>query len=62
MSKNNNDKKIPIVTIVVTTVAVLGLGYFLFKSSPQNQSPSTASVDNMHGGSAMAVNSDALNS
>lgn len=61
MSKNNN-KKSPIVTIVIVSVAVLGLGYFLFKSSPKNQSPITASVDNMNGGSAMAVNRDTLNS
>lgn len=63
MNKNNNSNKSPVVSIIVVSVAVLGLGYFLSKSSPdnprQNQNPAT---DSMHGGSAMAVNSDALNS
>ena len=39
---------------------VLGLGYFLVKSSPQNTN-STASVDNMHG-SPGAPNTEQLNS
>lgn len=67
MSKNNNDKKTPVVTIVVVSVAVLALGYFLFKSSPDNKVNSarvnqTASTNDHHGGSAMAANSDQLNS
>ncbi len=67
MSKNNNDKKTPVVTIVVVSVAVLALGYFLFKSSPDNKDNSarinqTASTNDHHGGSAMAANSDQLNS
>lgn len=67
MSKNNNDKKIPVVTIVVVSVAVLALGYFLFKSSPDNLANSArvnqaASTDDHHGsGAAMAANSDQLN-
>lgn len=65
MNKNNHNKKSPIVTIAVISVVVLGLGYFLFKSSPDNSSQNvnqTASVDDHHGGSAVAANSDALNS
>ena len=66
MSKNNNDKKMPVVTIVVVSIAVLALGYFLFKSSPDNSANSarinqTASTDDHHGGSPMAANSDQLN-
>jgi len=67
MSNNNNSKKFPVVTVVVVSVAVLALGYFLFKSSPDNLDNSartnqTASTDDHHGGSVMAANSDALNS
>lgn len=68
MSKNNNDKKTPVVTIVVVSIAVLALGYFLFKSSPDNRANSprinqTASTNDHHGGSSvMAANSDQLNS
>ena len=67
MSNNNNNKKFPVVTVVVVSVAVLALGYFLFKSSPDNLANSartnqTASTDDHHGGSVMAANSDALNS
>ncbi len=68
MSKNNNDKKMPVVTIVVVSVAVLALGYFLFKSSPDNSQAkqnvannTNANMDSMHGGGS-AANSDALNS
>ncbi len=52
MNKNN---------VVIISVIVLALGYFLFKSAPQNQSPSTISVDDMHGGTSIATNSDELN-
>ncbi len=65
MNNNNNDKKSPVVSIVIISVLALGLGYFLFKSSPDNpqqKQSSNTGTDNMHGGSAMAVNSDALNS
>ncbi len=62
MSKNNNDKKSIVITIVVTSVVMLALGYFLFKNPPQNQNPITASVDNMHGGPVTVANGDALNS
>ena len=60
MSKNN--KKSPIVTIVIISVVVLGLGYFLFKTSLQNPRQTTTSTDSMHGGPSIAANSDALNS
>lgn len=66
MSKNNNNEKSSVVSIIIVSVLVLGLGYFLFKSSPDNsqakQNTTAASVDSMHGGAAMAENSDALNS
>ena len=66
MNKNNNDKKMPVVTIVVVSIAVLALGYFLFKSSPDNSANSarinqTASTDDHHGSGSMAANSDQLN-
>jgi len=65
MSKNNNEKKSPVVSIVIVSVLALGLGYFLFKSSPDNsqakQNSTNATSDNMHG-SQMAANSDQLNS
>lgn len=59
MTKNITDGKLPITAIVITAVVVLALGYFLFKTSPQNQSPTTANVDDMHGGSSSTTNSDA---
>ncbi|HBD24482.1 MAG: hypothetical protein UU11_C0002G0023 [Parcubacteria group bacterium GW2011_GWF2_40_69] len=69
MSKNNNDKKMPVVTIVIVSVAVLALGYFLFRTSPdnsqQNQNPSNASasnMDSMHSGSSGAQTNEQLNS
>ena len=66
MSNNNNNKKFPVVTIVIVLVAVLALGYFLFKSSPDNSANSarinqTASTDDHHGSGSMAANSDQLN-
>lgn len=66
MSKNNDNKKSPVVSIIIVSVVVLGLGYFLFKSSPdnsqakQNTAITNANVDSMHGGGAVA-NSDGLN-
>ena len=67
MSKNNNNGKSPVVSIIIVSVVVLGLGYFLFKSSPDNpgqkqSSSQSAPVDNMHGGSAGAPTSEQLNS
>ena len=67
MSKNNNNGKSPVVSIIIVSVVVLGLGYFLFKSSPDNpgqkqSSIQSAPVDNMHGGSAGAPTSEQLNS
>ena len=66
MSNNNNNKKFPVMTVVVVLVAVLALGYFLFKSSPDNSANSarinqTASTDDHHSGGSMAANSDQLN-
>ena len=60
MSKNNYNTKTHWLTITIVAVVVLGLGYFLVKSSPQNTN-STASVDNMHG-SPGAPNTEQLNS
>ena len=59
----NNNKKSSIVSIVIVSVVVLAMGYFLFKSSPDNPAKNqvvNVGVDNMHGGSTMAVNSEAL--
>ena len=68
MSKNNNNEKSSVTSIIIVSVVVLGLGYFLFKSSPDNSrakqnvaNNTNANVDSMHGGGA-AANSDALNS
>ena len=67
MSKNNNNEKSSVTSIIIVSVVVLGLGYFLFKSSPdspqakQNTATTNVNVDSMHGGGATA-NSDALNS
>ncbi len=66
MSKNNYNKKTPWLTITIVAVVVLGLGYFLVKSSPDNPANSarinqTASTNDHHGGGAMAANSDQLN-
>src|SRR3989344_144836 len=54
----DNNKKLPIVSIIFVFVAVLALGYFLFKSSPKDLSPissqnsdnpsNASNVDNMH--------------
>jgi peroxiredoxin len=55
---NQNNKKTPWVPILIITLAVLALGYFLFKSSPRNANNQTAG-DSMHGGSS---DSTALNS
>ncbi|MDP3763311.1 MAG: redoxin domain-containing protein [bacterium] len=61
MNNNNNNKKSPVLTTVVISALVLALGYFLFKSSPQNPSQ-TATTDNMHNGSTGAPISEQLNS
>jgi peroxiredoxin Q/BCP len=58
---NNNNKKSSVVTIIVISAAALALGYFLFKSSPQNQSPAVANIDDHHGGSSITANSNSLN-
>ena len=68
MNKNNNNKKSSVTSIIIVSVVVLGIGYILFKSSPDNPQAkqnvannTNANMDSMHGGSA-AANSDALNS
>ncbi len=58
---NNNNKKSFTVAFAVISAAVLILGYFLYKSSPQNQNQSVTNTDDHHDGSAITVNSDALN-
>lgn len=55
---HQNNKKTPWVPILIITLAVLVLGYLLFKSSPQNSNNQTA-TGSMHGGSS---DSTALNS
>lgn len=67
MSKNNYNQKTPWLTIVIVAVVVLGLGYFLFKSSPDSANSArntnqTASTNDHHGGPSVAPNSDQLNS
>lgn len=60
---NQNNNKSNVVTIVVTSIVVLALGYFLFKSSPndfQKKSAESTSVSDHHGGTAKSVNSDTL--
>jgi len=60
----NNNKNSSVITIVITAVVVFALAYFLFRSSPDNPQKisETSSAGDMHGGSAMATNSDLLNS
>jgi hypothetical protein len=60
MSKNNYNKKTPWTTIIIVTIAVLGLGYFLVTSSPKSTGQ-TATGDGMHG-SPGAPNTAQLNS
>ncbi len=60
MSKNNYNQKTPWLTITIIVVVVLGLGYFIIKSSP-NTTNQTSAVDNMHG-SPGAPNTEQLNS
>ncbi len=60
MSKNNYNKKTLWTTIIIVTMAVLGLGYFLVTSSPKSTGQ-TATGDGMHG-SPGAPNTAQLNS
>lgn len=60
MNKNNFTPT-TIVTIIVTAVVTLGIGYVLFRTAPQNVNQAGA-VDTMHSGSAVAVNSAQLDS
>ncbi|MCK9211785.1 MAG: redoxin domain-containing protein [Candidatus Paceibacterota bacterium] len=62
MNKNNFTPT-TIVTIIVTAVVALGIGYVLFRTAPQNVNQAgTGAVDTMHGGSAVAVNTAQLDS
>ncbi len=60
MSNNNKSNVSSTAVIVILSVVVLAMGYFLVKTSPQNKS-STSAGTGMHEGSSIAANSDALN-
>lgn len=60
MNKTNFSSS-TILTIIVTAVVTLGIGYVLFKTAPQGANQATGG-DPMHGGSAVAVNSAQLDS
>lgn len=60
MSKNYNNHISPTGAVTIVTVFLLGLGYLLYQSSPQNQNQASAGGDPMHAGSAMATNTKAL--
>lgn len=68
---NKNNEKIPTITIIVIIVAVVGLGYFLFKISPQSVTNSVRNNTNVaenndmanhHSGGITTINSELLNS
>jgi peroxiredoxin len=61
MNKNNYNQKTPWLAITIIVVVVLGLGYFLVKTSPGTANQ-TATTDSMHGGSPGAPNTEQLNS
>lgn len=61
MSKNNYNQKTPWLAITIIIVVVLGLGYFLVKTSPGTANQTDA-TDSMHGGSPGAPNTEQLNS
>lgn len=62
---NKNNQSSTVTTAVVTAVIVGALGYFLFRTAPDSRAnianKSETAADH-HGGSAMAANSDQLNS
>ena len=60
MNKNDFSSS-TILTIIVTAIVTLGIGYVLFKTAPQSANQ-TATGDPVHGGSAVAVNSAQLDS
>ncbi len=62
MSKQNNNHISPVGAVTLVSFILLGLGYFLYQSSPQNQGQPSAGGDPMHAGAAMAANTDTLNS
>ncbi len=69
MNKNNNNEKTPVVTIVLVSALVLVLGYFLFKTSPQNSqqassqnSNSADNMDSMHSQPNASIDNSQLNS
>lgn len=49
MSKNNYNQKTPWLTITIIVLVVLGLGYFLVKSSPQNTNQTAAQLNALVG-------------
>lgn len=57
-----NSGKLSVTAIVITLIAVLVLGYFLFKSSPKESSQSLGHSDDHHSGEALATDSIVLNS
>ena len=63
---NNNNKKLPIVSIIIISVAVLVLGYFLFKTSPQNSLQTSSqysnSADGMYHSQSASIDNNQLNS
>ena len=61
MSKNNYNQKTPWLTITIVVIVVLGIGYFLVKTSPNSANINkTSAMDSMHG-SPGAPNTAQLN-
>lgn len=65
---NKNNKKSSVASIIIALIIVLGLGYFLYRSSPDSSQAkqkvannTNASMDSMHGAGA-TENNDELNS
>ncbi len=62
MSKNNYNQKTPWLAITIVVVVILGLGYFLVRTSPNSSNVNkTSAMDSMHG-SPGAPNTAQLNS
>lgn len=69
MSKNNNNEKSPVISIIIVSVGILVFGYFLFKTSPQNppqastqNSNNANNMDSMHSQQNASVDNSQLNS
>ena len=63
MNKNNYNQKTSWLGIMIVVIVVLGLGYFLVKTSPNGANTNkTTAMDSMHGGSPGAPNTAQLNS